>query len=77
MEWQFRKISQRLRSADPWHNLVTEFTELQSIASELGPRTAGGEEEVQRLLLRLYTRYEAEWAKFSARERLGNRARAA
>ncbi|HWP43727.1 MAG TPA: hypothetical protein VNO14_10860, partial [Blastocatellia bacterium] len=77
MEWQFRKISQRLRSPDPWHSMVTEFTDLQTIASELGPRTAGGEEEVRRLLLQLYTGYAAEWDKFSARERLGKRTRAA
>lgn len=77
MEWQFRKINQRLASSDPWHSLVTEFTDLQSIASELGPRTSGGEEEVRRLLLQLYVRYAAECDKFSGRERICNRMRAA
>ncbi|MCI0486041.1 MAG: hypothetical protein L0229_05525 [Blastocatellia bacterium] len=77
MEWQFRKISRRLRSSDPWRNLVTEFTDLQSIALEMGTRISGGEEEVQRLLLQMYTRYADEWDKFSARGRLGNRARVA
>lgn len=77
MEWQFRKISQRLHSSDPWQSLATEFTDLQSIASELGPRTPGGEQKVRRLLLQLYARYTAEWDKFSARERLGKRAKAA
>jgi hypothetical protein len=77
MEWQFRKISQRLKAPDPWQSMITEFPELQNIASELGTRSNEGEQAVRRLLLRLYGRYVAEWDKFSARERLGARARAA
>jgi hypothetical protein len=77
MEWQYRKISQRLKASDPWQSMITEFPELQNIASELGARSSGGEQEVRRSILRLYARYVAEWDKFSARERFGARARAA
>lgn len=77
MEWQARKIGQRLKAADPWQSLVTEFPEMQKIASEMGARAEGGEHEVRRSVLRLYARYVAEWDKYSARGRLAARARAA
>jgi 7-cyano-7-deazaguanine synthase in queuosine biosynthesis len=77
MEWQVRKISQKLKTADPWQSMATEFPELQKIASELGASAAGGEREVSRSLLRLYARYVAEWDGYSARGRLAARARAA
>lgn len=77
MEWQARKIGQRLVAPDPWQSVVTEFPELQKIASELGARATDGEREVRRSLLRLYARYVAEWDRYSARGRLAARARAA
>lgn len=77
MEWQVRKISRRLRSPDRWQSLVAEFPELQNVASELGPHFEGGEREVRRSILTLYSRYVAEWDKYSARERLEIRTRAA
>lgn len=77
MEWQVRKISQRLRSPDPWHSLITEFTDLQSIASELGMHVEASEKEVQRLLLQMYSQYVSEWDSFSARDQLGKRSQAA
>jgi hypothetical protein len=77
MEWQFRKIAQRLGAADPWQCMIGEFPDLQAIASELGARSRGGEREVGRRLLRLYAKYASEWESFSARARLGARARAA
>lgn len=77
MEWQARKIAQRLKGADPWQSMVTEFPELQKIASELDAREGIGEREVRRSLLRLYTRYVAEWDGYPARARLGAGARAA
>ncbi len=79
MEWQYRKISQRLAGKSPWQSLVTEFPELQALASELGSSWEGAESggKIERPLLKLYARYVAEWGKFSARERLGTRARAA
>jgi 7-cyano-7-deazaguanine synthase in queuosine biosynthesis len=77
MEWQFRKLGQKLHAPSAWQSLVTEFPELQSIASELGARAGGDERQVRHSLLQLYRRYAAEWERFSARERLGVRARAA
>lgn len=77
MEWQVRKIGQRLIAPDPWQSMVTEFPELQKIASELGASAGGGERGVRRSVLRLYARYVAEWDKYSARARLATRARAA
>jgi hypothetical protein len=77
MEWQVRKISQRLKAPDQWQSMVTEFPELQKIASELGARTEGGELEVRRSILSLYARYIAEWDKYSARARFGAGTRAA
>jgi hypothetical protein len=77
MEWQVRKISQRLRSSDPWHSLITEFPSLQSITTSVATRINGGEKEVQRLLLQLYANYVSEWDGFSARARLGIRSQAA
>lgn len=77
MEWQARKIAQRLKAHDPWRSMVTEFPELQKIASELGARDGGGEREVRRSVLRLYARYVAEWDGYSARERVAVGARAA
>jgi len=77
MEWQYHKISHRLSAKARWQSLVTEFSELQALASEFVERGVAGEAEVERSVLRLYTRYAAEWEKFSARERLGIRARAA
>jgi hypothetical protein len=79
MEWQYRKISQRLAGKSPWQSLVTAFPELQVLASELGTdwEGAGSGGKIERPLLKLYARYVAEWGKFSARERLGTRARAA
>ena len=77
MEWQVRKISQRLRSSDPWHSLIAEFPSLQTIAIGVAIRIDGGEKEVQRLLLQLYANYVSEWDSFSARARLGIRLRAA
>jgi hypothetical protein len=77
MEWQVRKISQKLKAPDQWQSMVTEFPGLQEIASELGTRAEGGEREVRRSILRLYARYVAEWDTYSARERLGVRTRAA
>jgi hypothetical protein len=77
MEWQFRKLGQKLHATAPWQSLVTEFPELQSVASELGARSDGGDKQVRHSVLQLYRRYVAEWERFSARERLGIRARAA
>jgi hypothetical protein len=77
MEWQFRKIAQKLGASDPWQCLVSEFPDLQTIASEVGTRSRGGEREVGRRLLQLYAKYASEWEGFSARGRLGMRARAA
>ncbi len=79
MEWQYRKISQRLAGKSPWQSLVTEFPELQALASGLGSNGESAESagNIERSILRLYARYVAEWGKFSARERLGTRARAA
>jgi len=77
MEWQFRKLAQRLKTPEAWQSLITEFPDLQTLASELGARSRGGELEVSRLLLQLYARYTSEWKYFSARERLGVRALAA
>lgn len=77
MEWQFRKLSQKLRGQAPWQSMVTEFPELQSVASELGALSGVGERQVRHSVLQLYRRYAAEWEGFSARERLGARARAA
>jgi 7-cyano-7-deazaguanine synthase in queuosine biosynthesis len=79
MEWQYRKISQRLAGKSPWQSLVTEFPELQALASELSSNGESAESsaKIERSILRLYARYVAEWGKFSARERLGTRAQAA
>jgi hypothetical protein len=77
MEWQFHKLSQKLQASDPWQSMVTEFTDLQTISSELGARTDVGDKAIRRSVLRLYGRYVAEWGKYSARERLRVRARAA
>jgi len=77
MEWQFHKLAQRLAAPEAWQSLITEFPDLQTLASELGARSRGGEPEVSRRLLQLYARYASEWKYFSARERLGVRARAA
>jgi hypothetical protein len=77
MEWQFRKISQKFQASDPWQSLVTEFTELQTIASELGALVEGGDRAIRRSILRLYSRYITEWDKYSARKRLPARAQAA
>jgi hypothetical protein len=77
MEWQFSKISLKLQTLDPWQSMVTEFTDLQTIASELGAHIDGGEKMVRRSILKLYARYVSEWEKYSARERLRVRAQAA
>jgi 7-cyano-7-deazaguanine synthase in queuosine biosynthesis len=77
MEWQYRKIGQRLGAKARWQSLVTEFPELQALASDFVERGVATGAEVERSLLRLYARYVAEWEKFSARARLGTRARAA
>jgi 7-cyano-7-deazaguanine synthase in queuosine biosynthesis len=77
MEWQYRKISQRLRTKPPWQSLVTEFPELQALASSLGGEDEEGGNKIERPVLRLYARYAAEWESFSARGRLGSRALAA
>jgi 7-cyano-7-deazaguanine synthase in queuosine biosynthesis len=77
MEWQFRKLNQKLSVTAPWQNMVTEFPELQSIVSELGAHAGGGDKQVQHSVLQLYRRYAAEWDSFSARELLAPRARAA
>jgi 7-cyano-7-deazaguanine synthase in queuosine biosynthesis len=77
MEWQFRKLSQKLRAAAPWQSIVTEFPELQIIASELGAGDNGGDRQVRHSILQLYRRYAAEWERFSARERLGVQTQAA
>jgi 7-cyano-7-deazaguanine synthase in queuosine biosynthesis len=77
MEWQFRKLVQKLAAPDAWQSLATEFPDLQTLASELGARSLGGDREVSRQLLQLYKRYGSEWKYFSARERLGVRAQAA
>lgn len=77
MEWQFRKISQKLQMSDTWQSMITEFTDLQTIAFELGARADGGDKAIRRSILRLYARYIAEWDKYSARKRLLVRAQAA
>lgn len=77
MEWQFRKLGQKLHAPAAWQSMVTEFPELQSVASELGARASGDERHVRHSVLQLYRRYAAEWERFAARERLGVRARAA
>lgn len=76
MEWQYQKIRQRLAAKGPWQSMITEFPELQSVASEMAAR-GGPAGEVERRLLRLYARYASEWERFSARRRLDARARAA
>ena len=77
MEWQFRKIAQRIRGQRAWENLVLEFPDLQTIATELGARAAGGRPEVCGCLIELYSKYVSEWEHFSARRQLGAFARAA
>jgi hypothetical protein len=77
MEWQFRKISQKLRTSEPWQSMITEFPELQTTVSELGPQVEGGDKAIRRSILQLYTRYITEWDKYSARKRLLIRAKAA
>jgi hypothetical protein len=77
MEWQARKIAQRIKGQRAWENLVLEFPDLQTIATELGARAAGARPEVCGRLIELYCKYVSEWEHFSARRQLGAFARAA
>lgn len=77
MEWQFRKIAQRIRGQRAWESLVLEFPDLQTIATELGAHAAGGQREICGRLIELYEKYVSEWGNFSARRQLGALARAA
>jgi hypothetical protein len=71
MEWQSRKIAQRIKGQRAWENLVLEFPDLQTIATELGARAAGGRLEVCGRLIELYSKYVSEWEHFSALRQLG------
>jgi 7-cyano-7-deazaguanine synthase in queuosine biosynthesis len=70
MEWQYHKIKQSVLSEAPWQNLISEFPELQNFCAEMTCRSRSSEDEIQRSLLKLYSRYVAEWDNFSARELL-------
>jgi hypothetical protein len=77
MEWQYQRIKLRLPGPTPWRGLVTEFPELRSLTSELSWRTGAEADILQQSILRLYSRYVAEWESFSARRRLQTQARVA
>jgi 7-cyano-7-deazaguanine synthase in queuosine biosynthesis len=67
MEWQYQKIKRLLNSPSPWVSLTTEFPELRSISAELSQRGHNTESKIEQDILKLYSKYVAEWDHFPAR----------
>ena len=63
-------IKRALGSKSPWIELIIEFPDLRETCTSLATLTGESCNEIQERLIRLYSKYCAEWASFPARNRL-------
>ena len=63
MTWQATRLQRCLTSSRPWHELISEFPELQVAANELA--LEHNEDLVRQSLINLYGKYVDEWFRFS------------
>lgn len=70
MEWQFLRLRRALNAPDPWRSLCQAFPEVHRAATSYQELESTPFSTVTARLLRLYTRYTAEWERFPARQHL-------
>lgn len=70
MDWQVGRLERALGSKSPWIELIIEFPDLRETCTSLATLTGESCNEIQERLIRLYSKYCAEWASFPARNRL-------